>query len=96
MPLAACVPEIDTRISDSGLVFGTAAVPKAGSVWPVAIPSIWRPMEPAFLRFGMKGEVLKLSDVDNFDNDALEGIDKDTLKDILQFGGKSCWSRTTQ
>jgi hypothetical protein len=91
-PLAACVPEIDTRIADSGLVFGTAAVPKVGPVCAGCHVKYLAPMEPAFLRFGLNGELLNLSDVDNFDNDVLEGIDRGTLKDILEHGGKSCWA----
>lgn len=91
-PLAACVPEIDTRIADSGLIFGTAAVPKAGSVCAGCHSKYLAPMEPAFLRFGLQGEVLNLADVDNFDQDVLEGIDRQTLKDILEHGNKSCWS----
>ncbi len=53
-PLAACVPEIDTRVSDTGLVFGTAAVPKAGPICAGCHSQFLAPMEPAFLRFGMK------------------------------------------
>lgn len=92
MPLAACVPEIDTRVSTSGLIFGTAAVPKAGAVCAGCHSKYLAPMEPAFLRFGMNGETLNLDDVDNLQNNMLEGIPKETLKDILAMGGNSCWA----
>ena len=49
-------------------------------------------MEPAFLRFGMKGEILQTTDVDRFKDNDIEGVNRQTLKDILTYGGKSCWS----
>ena len=91
LPLAECVPEIDTRISSTGQAFGTAAVPKVGPVCAGCHSKYLAPMEPAFLRFGLKGELLNIVDIDNFPNNMINGIDRDVLKDIMQYGNKSCW-----
>jgi len=91
-PLPSCVPEIDTRVSASGAVFGTAAVPMLGPVCASCHTPYLAPMEPAFMRFGMKGELLQLADVDKLSNTVTQGIAKETLRDIMQYGNKSCWS----
>ncbi len=91
-PLAACVPQVDNRISSSGLIFGTAAVPKAGTVCASCHSSYLAPLEAAFLRFDLDGKIMNVSDVDKLNNNLLEGISKDELKRILVHGNDSCWS----
>ncbi|MCX6108494.1 MAG: hypothetical protein NTZ90_02685 [Proteobacteria bacterium] len=91
-PLASCVPEIDTRVAKGGAIFGTAAVPKIGPVCASCHTPYLAPLEPAYLRFGMKGELLQLADVDKFPNAMIQGVDRNTLRDIMQYGNKSCWS----
>ena len=91
-PLPSCVPEIDTRVSASGAVFGTAAVPMLGPVCASCHSPYLAPMEPGFMRFGMKGELLQLADVDKLSDTVTQGIAKETLRDIMQYGNKSCWS----
>ena len=90
-PLDACVPQVDNRISPDGLVYGAAAVPKAGATCAGCHSMYHAPMWSGFLRFGPDGEVLDLTDIDKLNNTDLNGSSRDLLKDILVNGGKSCW-----
>lgn len=91
-PLAACVPEVDNRVGTSGLIFGQAAIPKAGAICASCHSTYLAPLESAFLRFDMDGRIMNLSDVDKLNNNMLEGVSKAELKRILETGNSSCWS----
>ena len=90
LPLDPCVPQTDNR-SFNGLVFGAAGVPKAGAVCAGCHSVYQGPMSGAFLQFGDQGQILDLANVDQINNNDLNGSTRDELKDILRYGTKSCF-----
>lgn len=91
MPLDPCVPQIDDRVTPEGLVFGAASVPKAGAVCAGCHSVYHGPMHGAFLQFGEMGQILDLPNIDQLNNDLLNGASRDKLKDIMRNGTSSCW-----
>lgn len=90
-PLASCVPATDMRKTKDGLIFGTAAIPLAGSVCSSCHSRFLAPLSVAFRRFGTKGEVLGLEDVDRIPDTETGGIPREHLKAILA-EQHSCWA----
>ena len=90
MPLANCVPATDMRVNKEGLIFGTAAVPLAGATCAECHSPYNGPLSIAFRRFGEKGELLNLEDVDRPNDTQRGGFSTSYLKAILA-EQHSCW-----
>ncbi len=91
IPMADCVPATDTRVSGEGLIFGTAAVPTAGSTCSGCHSPYLAPLSIAFRRFGTRGELLKLTDIEALPAQERQGVSVEHLKAILA-EPNSCWS----
>ena len=82
-------------MSPAGLIFGTAAVPHSGTTCagsPHPLTTLrW---SRASCSSAQDGHILKLADIDQLTAADTNGIDNDTLKNILENSGSSCWSAT--
>lgn len=91
LPLAPCVPVTDQRVADSGLVFGSAAIPLQGSLCASCHSPYLAPLSVGFRLFDRDGSTLSLEALGRLDGDETLGVSRDQLKLILG-EQQSCWS----
>jgi len=91
IPLPACVPATDTRVTSSGLIYGTASVPAAGSVCASCHSRYNGPLSVAFRRFKPDGSTFSIEDINQVNNAAALGTSNAQLRVLLN-ETESCWS----
>jgi hypothetical protein len=94
IPLPACVPSTDTRVTTEGLIYGTASVPAAGAVCASCHSRFNGPLSVAFRRFQADGSTYTFEAIDQLNDGTVVtplGTTKDELKFLLN-ETDSCWS----
>jgi len=91
VPTASCFPTTDKRTAKSGLIFGSAAIPLAGSLCSSCHSPDMGPLSVAFRAFGTQGELLSDEDVQIFAAEGTNVTPPSDLADILK-EQSSCWS----